>query len=461
MAIKASEVVKYLNEHVISQDDAKKQLAVLIKNKERYEKIQEEDWKRNVTPFNALIIGPTGSGKTELFRKLAEYLNVAFCKVDISSYTKTGYVGKSVDEIINVHLYEAAKKKAIEEMKEELKDEIMDKVDKELAAAYVEEYKDELGLNNQPNTILGAAMFTAPSEDLDAINEEIERTYEKIKKEDPEILEKEVTVTRFTYEIPKGLFVQGPAKEQFKVRKVFTDKIKELRKLLFDMDIQEAVEHNSKLQKKIREYMENGIVFIDEIDKIAGKESGRIESAGVQKELLTLVEGTTIQTEIGPVNTDHILFIAAGAFHTAKPTDLLPELLGRFPIRITLRKLTKDDLRRILVEPKYSIIKKIQKIYEQDNIQIEFTDDALDAIAEYADRFNNEDEHLGARRLHSLIAMITEDIDFEIEEGKWKDNKVIIDRKYVEDKINTKKEKIEKALEYIQNESGKKIGFVV
>jgi len=455
--VKVKHIVDYLNEHVISQDDAKRQLAILIKNKARYENIKEEDWKKNITPFNALIIGPTGSGKTELFRKLAEYLNVAFCKVDISGYTRSGYVGKDVEDIINVHLYEAAKRKAIEELKEELREDIENKIIKELAAAYIEKHKDKFTNNNAHNTIVGSMLFTADSEDIENVIKEIEK---RIKLRDPDILKEEVTVIRQVYNLPKNAIVPPQMKDQFREEKAFTDTIENLLKELFEIDIQEMVKDSSKLRNKIKELMENGIVFIDEIDKIAGKDNTRIDTSGVQKELLTLVEGTTVQTEIGPINTDHILFIAAGAFHTAKPSDLLPELLGRFPVRIVLKKLTKEDLRRILIEPKYAIIKKVQKLYETDNIKIEFTDDAIDEIADIACQLNTEDEDLGARRLHTIVHMLLEDIDFEIEEGKLDKENIVIDKEYVRNKYQEKDKKIKESLEYLEDKT-RKVGFVV
>jgi ATP-dependent HslUV protease ATP-binding subunit HslU len=465
--VRVKHIVNYLNEHVISQEDAKKQLAILIKNKARYENIKEEDWKKNITPFNALIIGPTGSGKTELFRKLAEYLNVAFTKVDISGYTRSGYVGKDVEDIVSVHLYEAAKRKAIEELREELREDIENKIIKELAAAYVEKHKDKFVDDSSiPNTIVGSMLLSGDVEDIENIMNSVKEIEKKIKLKDPDILKEEVTVIRQVYNLPKNAIIPPQMKDQFKEEKAFTDTIENLLKELFEIDIQEMVKDSSKLRNKIKELMENGIIFIDEIDKIAGKDNARIDTSGVQKELLTLVEGTTVQTEIGPISTDHILFIAAGAFHTAKPSDLLPELLGRFPIRIVLRKLTKEDLRRILVEPKYAILKKVQKLYETDNIKIEFTEDAIDKIAEIAYQLNNEDDDLGARRLHTIVNMLTEDIDFEIEDklekGEISDDEeyvFVIDKDYVENKFNEKNEKIKKALEYIDDKK-KKVGFV-
>jgi len=459
LEVKASDIVRYLDEYVISQDDAKKQLAILIKNKMRYDKITEKDWKKKITPFNALIIGPTGSGKTELFRTLAEYLNVAFTKVDISSYTKTGYVGKSVDEIISVHLYEAAKRKAIDELKDELREELIDNIAERLAEIYIETY---LADDDMPNTIVGSMLFQNSSKKISATRDKMAEIKKMILNDDPEIVDKELTVIIHVSNIPQNTLIPAEIREQLKQPKPITDTVKNLKEILFEYEIQEAARYHSKLQRKIKEYMENGIVFIDEIDKIAGKDNNRIDSAGVQKELLTLIEGTTVMTDVGPVKTDHILFIAAGAFHTSKPTDLLPELLGRLPIRIVLNKLTKEDLKRILIEPKYSILDRIKKLYEQDGIIIEFTEDAIDTIAEYADKFNNEkdDEYLGARRLHSLVNMITEDIDFEIEEGIHENNKVVIDKDYVTKKIEEKKAKIDKALEYIDSKSSK-IGFVV
>ena len=455
--MRAKEIIEYLNQHIISQDEAKKQLAILIKNKARYDKIEEEDWKRNITPFNALIIGPTGSGKTELFRKLADYLDVAFCKVDISGYTRSGYVGKDVEDIIRVHLLEAAKKKVIEKMGSEIKESIKENVIHELANAYVAEY-----MSNDINySVLGAAFMLGSREEVSKERENVERVVQLIKNGDPEIMEKEVTIVREYIETPPGMvYIPESMKNQFITRRAIRDKISNLLKELIEHDVQEEVKHNPKFQRYVREAMQNGIVFIDEIDKIAGKNNDRIDTAGVQKELLTLVEGTTVMTEVGPVSTDHILFIAAGAFHTSKPSDLLPELLGRFPVRIVLKKLTKEDFKKILTEPKYSIIKKVQKLFEQDGIKIEFTDDAIDTIAEYAVRFNTEDEDIGARRLHTLVHMITEDIDLEIEDGKI-GKEVVIDKEYVENKINEKRKYIEESLSYIDEEGGKRIGFVI
>jgi len=435
--VKVREIVEFLNNYVVSQDEAKKQLAVLIKNKLRRENIKENDWKEEITPFNVLLIGPTGTGKTHLFKSLAKYLDVAFCKVDISSYTKSGYVGNNVDEIISVHLYHAAKEKAKSKLKEKLKERYMNAVLARIAKEYINQYLAK-------KTKFGDGLLFSITL--------MKNIMKKVDKGDPEILEKELTITiEYTDQDFKG----NRGISEFKVKKTIRDKIKNLVDILIEEEIDQNLEY--EFEQEIKKYIENGIVFIDEIDKIAsGKNDDRIDTSGVQKELLTLIEGKTVITKVGPVRTDHILFIGAGAFHTSKPSDLLPELQGRFPVKIVLKKLTKKDYKDILIKPKYSLIKRICKLYEVDGLKLIFTQDAIDKIAEICEKYNTTDEYLGARRLFTLLSIITEDIDLELEDKNI--NEFVIDADYVEKKVKEKEKYINEALDYIRNK--RSIGFL-
>jgi len=468
--INVLDIVNYLKQYVIGQDEAIKQVAVAIINKIRRDKIQDIETKNMIQPFNILVIGSSGSGKSYMFQILSKLLNVAFCKVDISNFTKTGYVGESVDNIIKVYLYNAAKKRAVEELFKEYKEKYKDEIAEELAIEYYKQYIQKDKLKDKIKKQSGMMMFftdenSAPSKkEIENQLQEINNIKQKILKGDKEILEKELTIKYKKYDIPQNIVVPESEKEHFAKTITIKDKIKNLIDVLIKVKLENN--NDADFNKRVKEYMENGIVFIDEIDKIAGKDADRIESAGVQKELLTLVEGKEVNTEVGIINTEGILFIAAGAFHVSKPTDLLPELQGRFPIRIVLNKLGKKELKDILHKPKNNLIQKIKTIYSVDNIDLEFTEDAIEFIADYAYKLNKEDVDIGARRLFTLIQLVIEDIDFEILEGKFENNKVIIDKEYAKSKIESKIEKMKKKLEYTEggkkNEGNKKrIGFVL
>ena len=453
------EIVNYLNQHVVGQEKAKKAIAIAIVNKLRRQKLDDE-WKKEVKPFNILMIGPTGVGKTELARRIAKLYDKPFCKVDITAFSTTGYVGRSVDEIIAVDLFSSAKQLAKEVLKKELiqDDEYLEKIANHGASSYIKlkkafDYTDD------------AAFFGM---DEDSANLSIEK--EKVAKllvryfknpndnfteEEKQILESEVTIEVYQ-EIQDPILkltMQTAGKEAVMPTTTII-KLKDYIPTMIEQDL--TVGPNSfKLKQKTLELIQEGIVFIDEIDKIAGKDLRNVAGAGVQRELLALVEGKTVQTPYGPVDTDNILFIAGGAFHVAKPNDLMPELRGRFPVVVTLEELKEEDLYRILTEPKYSIIKQLTKLMETDGVKIEWTDEALRYIAKKAYQLNKE-ENTGARKLIFLVNLVLEDVMFDAEPGQT----FKITKAYAERKIREKVKEVKKALEYTGETSKNTIGFL-
>ncbi len=453
MSLKVKEIVEYLDQHIVGQEQAKRRIASMIKNKIRRDNLVDIEWKKNIFPFNGILIGDTGVGKTEIFRRIAEILDVAFCKVDISAYTSSGYVGKDVDSIISSDLLDAAKNKVKGKYIKKLMND--ERVLSIIAEAIIKQYPQELKhigiyLTSSGNPTLQPFITYRSSGSSKMI---IGKVIEVIRNKNPKFMNLELKVTvKAKRKLPFFVVVVEPDKK-YEDRSLH-DTVESLIPKLAEIEFEKM--EDVKIQQEIREVLEKGIVFLDELDKIAEGREGKMTPLNVQKELLTLIEGKTVSTEIGPVSTDHILFIGAGAFKIAKPDDLLPELLGRMPVRIVLNQLTKEDMKRILVEPKYALIKKIKVLYESEGISVNFTEESIDKIAEIAYEENIRNENLGARRLQSIVAILIEDIDFEIEEKRVKE--FIIDDKYIERKLKEKEEEIKKALKYIENKAT--IGFI-
>ncbi len=430
------EIVSELNKYIVGQDDAKKAVAIALRNRFRREKLPS-DIKEEIYPKNIIMIGPTGVGKTEIARRLAKLVRAPFLKIEITKFTEVGYVGRDVESMIR-ELVEVSIQMVKREKVNEVKVKAEELVEEEILNALIPirkkrrqnvefSYEDQL--------------------EEDRINSTRQRFREKLRNgelEDKiieiEVEERSKPVMEFI-SIP-GMDSMGINMQDFfgnlfpprKKRQKMT--IKEAREVLFATISDRLIDMDEVISEAIHRVENRGIVFIDEIDKIAvsGKGSGPdVSRTGVQRDILPIIEGSTIMTKHGPVKTDHILFIAAGAFHMSKPSDLIPELQGRFPIRVELKHLEKEDLKRILREPKNSLLKQYRALLATEDVNIEFTEDGIDKIAEISYRVNEETEDIGARRLYTVMEKILEDISFYATD--YKGQTITIDAKYVEEKL--------------------------
>src|SRR6059036_1702066 len=413
------EIVRELDKYVIGQASAKRAVAIALRNRVRRQKLSPE-MAEEVMPKNIIMIGPTGVGKTEIARRLAKLANSPFLKVEASKFTEVGYVGRDVESMIR-DLVEIA----IDNVREEKLEDVSDKA--ELNAE--ERLLDILLPPAAPRPSEPTAGFVL--EGTTSSGDSQSRTREKLRQQlregklDERMVELEVRERNFpSFEIISNqgveemdvnikdmlpnIFGQRTKKRKMKVSEAFEYLIQEEEQRLIDMD---------QVTRMAIDRVENaGIIFLDEIDKIAGREGGHgpdVSREGVQRDILPIVEGTTVNTRYGMVRTDHILFIAAGAFHVSKPSDLIPELQGRFPIRVELESLTIEDFKRILVEPKNSLVRQYRALMETEGVKLDFTDDAIDAIANFSARVNQNTEDIGARRLHTIMERLLDEISFE------------------------------------------------
>jgi len=433
------EIVVELDKHVIGQKDAKRAVAIALRNRMRRQKLTPE-LAEEIIPKNIIMIGPTGVGKTEIARRLAKLANSPFLKVEASKFTEVGYVGRDVESMVR-DLVEIA----IDNVREEKLEDVADK-----AELNAEERLLDILLPPSPPPRPDGSSTTAGGVVIDgstALTESSSRTREKLRQQlregklDDRTVEIDVRERNFpSFEILTNqgveemdvnikdmlpnIFGQRTKKRKMKVNEAFEYLIQEEEQRLIDMD---------QVTRMAIDRVENsGIVFLDEIDKIAGREGGHgpdVSREGVQRDILPIVEGTTVNTRYGMVRTDHILFIAAGAFHVSKPSDLIPELQGRFPIRVELQSLTMEDFVRILTEPKSSLVKQYTALLETEGVKLEFTKEALDEIAHFAFRVNESTENIGARRLHTIMERVLDELSFEAPEKKGEH--VTIDAEYV------------------------------
>ena len=430
------EIVRELDRYIIGQDEAKRAVAVALRN--RYRRAQlPEDIREEVTPKNILMIGPTGVGKTEIARRLAKLVDAPFIKVEATKFTEVGYVGRDVESIVR-DLVEASIRLVKNQHTARVRNRAECVVEDRLVGLLTRTQKRkpanpiEILLGNKPKEPeLSESERTAL-----AVRQDDVRTRLRRGEMEHEIVEVEVEEVSPQTEIP-GMDVNmsdvlgSIIPKKTKLRKV---EVREARKILQAEEETNLIDMDAVYTEAIERAEQHGIVFLDEIDKVAGRGSGNgpdVSREGVQRDILPIVEGTTVNTKYGPVKTDHMLFIAAGAFHVAKVTDLIPELQGRFPVRVDLKPLAVEDYKRILTQPENALIRQYQLLLGVDGVSLDFQDSALQTIAECAWQANETAENIGARRLHTMLEKILNDIAFNAGGGDAPEVCVTIDADYV------------------------------
>lgn len=425
------EIVAALDKHIVGQDDAKRAVAVAIRNRWRRQQLPEE-LRKDVTPKNIILIGPTGVGKTEIARRLAQLVGAPFMKVEATKYTEVGYHGRDVESMVR-DLLEVAIGMIRQQQRESVQEKATERVTERLVDLLVPTPK------------------TWEPEDSEA-EERRERSREKwrAKLQAGELEDKTVELAVESKTVPvQVLSNMGMEQMEMEFQQMFerimpagtknrTVPVREARKILLEQEADALIDKAAVTERAIDLVENHGIIFLDELDKVAGPGSGHgpdVSRQGVQRDLLPIVEGTTVNTRHGPVSTDHVLFIAAGAFHVSKPADLMPELQGRFPIRVELTDLGRDDFLRILTEPKHSLTRQYVELIATEGITMSFSKDGIEALADIAYQVNRETQNIGARRLHTILERVVEQISFEGPDLSEK--RVVIDGAYVHGRLDS------------------------
>ena len=427
MNLTPKQIVEELNQYIIGQDEAKRAVAIALRNRYRRSKLPK-DIRDEITPKNIIMKGPTGVGKTEIARRLAKLVKAPFVKVEATKYTEVGYVGRDVESMVR-DLVDMS----VRMVKDERQHEVQEKATKIVEAKLFEALYNSKKANNPE---LDKEIFKKDYEDGKYNDELIEIEV----KETP----KAVGIMPGAPEISIGNIFEGIFPKQKRRKKA---KLSEAKEILILEECDKLIDNESVNAEALRRAEEEGIIFIDEIDKVIGK-GGNIGSGpdvsreGVQRDILPIVEGSIISTKYGNIKTDYILFIASGAFHVSKIEDMIPELQGRFPIRVELKNLTKNDFTKILTQPKNAVTMQYAKLLEVDNINLKFTDEALEEIAEIAEAENETQENIGARRLHTIIEMLLEDISYNAT-GDHPVLDVVIDKNYVQKAFKETKKKFD------------------
>ncbi len=408
MSMTPREIVHELDKHIIGQKDAKRAVAIALRNRWRRMQV-DEPLRGEITPKNILMIGPTGVGKTEIARRLAKLANAPFLKVEATKFTEVGYVGRDVESIVR-DLVESAVKMVREQEIARVQNRAIELAEERVLDALLPPPRDSFGMDNE--------------ESKDSNTRQIFRKKLREGELDDKEIEVSVAAPQIGVEImaPPGMeemtdqlqsMFSNMSPSKKKQRKL---KIKDAMKLLKEEEADKLINQDELKAKAVDLVEQNGIVFLDEIDKICKRQqgsSGDVSREGVQRDLLPLVEGCTVNTKYGQIKTDHILFIGSGAFHLCKPSDMIPELQGRLPIRVELRSLTVEDFVRILTEPDASIVKQYKALMQTEGLSIDFSEDGLARIAEIAWQVNETTENIGARRLHTVMERLLDDISFE------------------------------------------------
>lgn len=444
------QIVEELDKYIIGQKDAKRNVAIALRNRIRRMMVKS-DIQKDIVPNNILMIGSTGVGKTEIARRLAKIAQAPFTKVEASKFTEVGYVGRDVESMVrdlveqSVHLVREVKKEEVKVKAAEAVEEVI--LDILIPPVKSAGFTRSLSVNQEID-----------SSETNSDSELNERTRERFREKlrNGELDERKIEINvKATSPVGIGMIgngmiddasmaglqdmISGMMPKKTKKRKL---SIAEARKVLLEEEMSKLIDFDEVKEESIRLAENNGIIFIDEIDKIASK-SGKggggpdVSREGVQRDLLPIVEGSSVNTKYGVINTDHILFIAAGAFHVSKPSDLIPELQGRFPIRVELQSLTQEDFTRILKEPKNALTKQYQALFEAEEVYLAFTDEAIDEIARLAFLINQEVENIGARRLHTVMSHLLNDFLFEVPDLIEPNSKIMVTREMVQQRLST------------------------
>ena len=434
------QIVHELDRYIIGQNEAKKAVAIALRNRYRRSKV-DESLRDEIIPKNILMVGPTGVGKTEIARRLAKLVNAPFIKVEATKYTEVGYVGRDVESMIR-DLTENAIRMVRKEHEEKVLPRARVLAEEQLADLLAHPAKKS-SASNPLDFLLGRQKEQTPSsEETAALAKRKEDIRQQLMRGEIEDMELEIEVEEETptlevggNSISLGDMMGNMMPKRTRMRHV---KVREARKILIDQEAAKLIDNDAVQEEAIERTEQNGIVFIDEIDKIAGNSSGHgpdVSREGVQRDILPIVEGCTVSTKYGPVKTDYMLFIATGAFHVSKVSDLIPELQGRFPVHVQLNSLTKEDFCQILTAPENALTKQYKAMLAVDRVMLSFDDSAISAIAEAAFNANDNSEDIGARRLHAVFEQLLEDISFNAGDESMPPFELVIDERYVREHL--------------------------
>ena len=440
--LKPSEIVKELDKYIIGQDKAKRSVAVALRNRWRRQQVPE-DLRDEIAPKNIILIGPTGVGKTEIARRLSRLTDSPFTKVEASKFTEVGYVGRDVESMVRdlveltINDYKARAQEGVQEKAWQIAEERM-------LDLLLPKSGTSVPTQTEESKEVQFELVTSNSEESSSTREKLRSMLRRGKLDnryvDLDVSDRSMPMVEIFSNVGMeemginfkdmlgGMFPKGTKRRRVKVP--------EASELLAQEEAQGLVDMDKVIKEAIARVEQSGIIFLDEIDKIAGKNGAHgpdVSREGVQRDLLPIVEGSTVTTKYGPAKTDHILFIASGAFHMVKPADLIPELQGRFPIRVELSSLGEKEFVRILTEPRNALLLQYMALLRTEGIEVVFEDDAVAEIARMAEEVNNKTENIGARRLHTLMERLLEDILFDAPD--MQERRIVIDKKYVEDKL--------------------------
>lgn len=444
------DIVSKLNEYIVGQNDAKRKVAIALRNRYRRSLLKEEE-KQEIAPKNILMIGPTGVGKTEIARRMAKIVGAPFIKVEATKFTEVGYVGRDVESMVR-DLVDVAVRLVKDGKKSLVKDEATKKANDKLVKLLVPSLKKKAAQGNNPlENLFGGAIPNfgqnqdeeeePPTEEIKTKRSEIKKQLEqgKLENEKVRIKVEQDPASMGMLGTNQNQQIQDMMNQLMPKKKVEREvSVETARKILADDFADELIDQETANQQALELAEQMGIIFIDEIDKVAtnNQNSGQdVSRQGVQRDILPILEGSMIQTKYGTVNTEHMLFIGAGAFHVSKPSDLIPELQGRFPIRVELESLSVEDFVRILTEPKLSLVKQYEALLQTEEVTVNFSEDAIQRLAEIAYQVNQDTDNIGARRLHTILEKMLEDLSFE---APSMPNAVVdITPQYVDDKIKS------------------------